>query len=344
MDIIIKKITCLFLVLLFAGCDKAVNKLVPLPDPIAAKKAKLTVPHTTFSQPKVDILFVIDDSGSMSDHQKNLAKNTELFINAIKKVSLVDFNVAVTTSDDFTNLWGSPVSGNRKAGEFVNLGGKKVVNGKTPNMEKILAANFIVGTSGSGTEKFLSIVEQALSKPLIDIENSGFLRPQSSLALIFVTDADDQSNTSPQQLYDFLMAKVKPNSPAKVLTYGALIHPTQTDCINTENATTTKIFDFIAMFNGITFKICDPDFGTKFTSFAEDIVSKTKRFIPLSDPPIPSTIEVSYDGELLPADPIYGWSFSPSQNAIILGPKFELKFKSTNPNASIEVRFNKAVY
>lgn len=52
--------------------------------------------------PKVDILFVIDDSDSMKDEQATLINNIHTFVNEFAKFELIDFHIAVTRVSDFT--------------------------------------------------------------------------------------------------------------------------------------------------------------------------------------------------------------------------------------------------
>lgn len=47
--------------------------------------------------PRVDILFVIDNSKSMENHQKNLAANIPRFVEEFAKIKSIDFHIAVTT-------------------------------------------------------------------------------------------------------------------------------------------------------------------------------------------------------------------------------------------------------
>lgn len=49
---------------------------------------------------EVDILFVVDDSGSMRAHQATLAKNIDRFVDAFAKKSIVDFHIGVLSVYD----------------------------------------------------------------------------------------------------------------------------------------------------------------------------------------------------------------------------------------------------
>src|SRR5688500_10837964 len=52
------------------------------------------------SASKVDVLWVIDNSGSMAEEQENLARNFQSFIELFTR-GAVDYRIAVTTTDVF---------------------------------------------------------------------------------------------------------------------------------------------------------------------------------------------------------------------------------------------------
>ena len=47
--------------------------------------------------PRVDILFIIDNSKSMANHQTNLSNNIPKFVAAFKEIKSIDFHIGVTT-------------------------------------------------------------------------------------------------------------------------------------------------------------------------------------------------------------------------------------------------------
>ena len=61
----------------------------------------------------------------------------------------------------------------------------------------------VVGTSGSGIEMGLEAARLALSEPMLADLNSGFLREEANLSVIFVSDEDDYS---PLSAYTYLRA------------------------------------------------------------------------------------------------------------------------------------------
>src|SRR5438309_5556876 len=68
----------------------------------------------------IDVLWVVDDSGSMAPRQENLAKNLQSFMDVFVK-SGIDYRIAVTTTDIF-----------KEKGAFV--GSPKVITPLTPNV------------------------------------------------------------------------------------------------------------------------------------------------------------------------------------------------------------------
>ena len=52
-------------------------------------------------QPKVDILFFIDHSGSMISYQTSLAKNIDAFVEAMEKNKFLDYHVGVLKIPDY---------------------------------------------------------------------------------------------------------------------------------------------------------------------------------------------------------------------------------------------------
>ena len=62
--------------------------------------------------------------------------------------------------------------------------------------KEIFEEMVVVGTTGSGIEMGLEAARLALSEPLINTDNSGFLREEANLSLIFISDEDDYSPLS----------------------------------------------------------------------------------------------------------------------------------------------------
>lgn len=324
--------------LLAASCSPEAEKAYLVP---VAPEEKVVQDNTQVFDPKVDILFVVDNSGSMATHQRNLSTNVAKFTQTFTKSSVLDYNIGIVTTDMMGGGWGT-----RKpcCGQLV--GATRVVNKNTPGAEAILANNFLVGTDGSASEASFEPVVSALSQPNLTGWNTGFYRPDASLVVIFLTDAEDQSDSvSPQSLYSFLL-NLKQGDVTKLLAFGVLVPSNNTiRCDRDDGRTPQKIEAFLGMMpNNKTniMNICDPDYGTRLANMAKDIVDKVGNIIYLDRAPALESIHVYYGSSELPENYETGWSFDPKRNAIILGSKINW---GSQPNGSrVKVSYTAAKF
>lgn len=148
-------------------------------------------------QPRADILLVVDDSCSMSDKQTNLANNFSSFIQYAVSAN-VDYQIGVTTTDAYTN-----------AGQLRTTGaGSRFLTNTTPNVQSLFSTLVGVGTSGSASEQPLEGATRALTSPNIAGVDPTCVRQDANLAVVVVSDAEDQSN-QPVSYYENLLINVK---------------------------------------------------------------------------------------------------------------------------------------
>ena len=98
MKILIKKMIQLTTLFVIVGCSPESPKQVPRSIQTGETVSQKPADLVSFN-PKVDILFVIDNSGSMSNTQSNLSQNATIFSNAITANSILDYHIAVTSTD-----------------------------------------------------------------------------------------------------------------------------------------------------------------------------------------------------------------------------------------------------
>ena len=161
------------------------------------------------STPKVDMLIVIDNSGSMDDEQKALAANLDHLWNRIALAN-ADFHIAVTSTGmtPYTAGWTQCPGGasGGEAGRFFPVDGSRprILTPTTPNVKQVLFDNTKVGLC-HWDERFFDPVLAALTPPLVQATkapgtpwpndgNAGFLRDDARLALLAVSDADDDND------------------------------------------------------------------------------------------------------------------------------------------------------
>ncbi|WP_413574474.1 hypothetical protein ACLVWU_09625 [Bdellovibrio sp. HCB290] len=184
--------------------------------------------------PRVDILFVTDNSDSMKSAQANLIKNLNRFTNGISNNKMIDYHIGVISTWD--QKWENPESKKAdeyKAGElrFVKTTAgtetkERFVTKKDP--AAVLATTLKIGVvalkdGGPENEEFFSPLTAALEKSGRGAANEGFFREDAQLVVIFLTDADDASNRiSPEQMAQTLV-DFKGGRQDKVSVYGVLV-------------------------------------------------------------------------------------------------------------------------
>jgi hypothetical protein len=156
---------------------------------------------------KADILWVIDNSGSMQSSQQNVITNLNSFISNFGAKGL-NFKMAVTTSDAYRSL-PSPFANNPNCGLFRDRilngscntvsgrpsSGYRVIDMLTPDLSSVFLINALQTDDvnlifGSGDERVFQSMRAALDLP----GNAGFLRNDSFFAVIIVSDEEDFSH------------------------------------------------------------------------------------------------------------------------------------------------------
>jgi len=177
----------------------------------------------------LDIVFMIDNSGSMQQEQDNIARNFPVFISALQSLpeGLPNIHLGVLSSD----LGAGPFSGANVEG-CTRLGGDGglfqatprglgggclsypkpesylTVNGNKQNFAGDISAAMsciaALGTRGCGFEHQIGAVWKALGGDVggVPAANAGFLRDDALLAIVLITDEDDCSAPADTDLYD----------------------------------------------------------------------------------------------------------------------------------------------
>lgn len=230
----------------------------------------------------VDILWVIDDSASMLDWQLELADHSATYVDGLDVLE-VDYHLGVITSD---------------AADL--QGDLPVMVPSTPDLAEVFADTVVVGTGGAGTEQGLLQAATALTPPQTEPggANSGFLRPEAGLRVVFFGDEDDQS---PEIVPDYvgILQATKANPAAVRLD--ALVCPA------------APRYDLAAaMTGGTVTDLCSAGWADGIPALAEAAGSPRDTFV-LSGQPVEATLQVELDGA-----PVYeGWSYIEPFNAVL---------------------------
>jgi hypothetical protein len=154
-------------------------------------------------------MFVVDNSGSMEEEQANLGDSFPEFANLLGAYTTtdgtpIDFRIALTTTartSDFTIVipgFGSmPQHHTGDDGRFRDGCGSSArwLDNSAPSLASTLSCRANVGTNGPSVEMPLLMAKYALVDRVTDGTQPGFLRDDALLALVMLTDEDDQSTT-----------------------------------------------------------------------------------------------------------------------------------------------------
>jgi hypothetical protein len=245
---------------------------------------------------KVDILFVIDNSTSMSKEQRRVAERLETFIQSLDGL---DWQIGITTTDVSNGMYGLkgsliPFTGsnsyiltNRVQG-FEQKFKDTVVRNETIDCEAVCP---------SSNEQPIKAAMQAIDKRNTD--NRGFFRPDASLAIVMMSDEDEMSDgstfaTTPKNFIDHVAAGF--NQAKRTTVFGIVIRPGDTACYDAQD---TRVYygSFVAeltqMTGGVLGSICDDDYSKNLTNIGERVQELANEVV-LSKAPKQGSVSIQF--------------------------------------------------
>jgi hypothetical protein len=289
--------------------------------PKAANFSLLPTAQSTFqgatANNKVDILWVIDNSGSMLTKQQNLAAGFNSF-SSVFTTKGFDFNMAIVTSDTRTAAAGG------QTGLFQGV--PTVITGSTAAFGTVFANNVVVGAGGDSSAKEIDAIQLALSTANLAGTNTGFLRSDAHLAIIELSDADDSDSTaSTADTLTFLKALKPPKYDVLSNTYkdNFTISAVGVDDVNSAECAplaplveeAVKFKSLVASTKGSFASICAADFGPGLSTISQTIAEAITS-IPLARVPDLSTLSITFNGASVPNDATNGYTYVSASNSI----------------------------
>ena len=191
--------------LLVAGCQAQVGTMTRTPDPTLGQGRSgdelRRCLEATEANP-VDLLFVIDNSNSMQEEQRALAERAGDLIARLAAGDadgdgeldfppVTDLRVGVITPDLGAGNYGIFMCEELTGDDGILLAQHDIGDyANAADFAAAVAATMEPGTDGCGFEMPLEALHRAL---LEQPENAGFLRPDSVLGVVVLTDEDDCS-------------------------------------------------------------------------------------------------------------------------------------------------------
>ena len=249
-----------------------------------------TETHIQAEIPILDVLWVVDDSGSMNRFQTNLASNIGLFVSTFMSTG-ADYHMSVITTSDW---FASPL-----------------ITSADADPAGTLAAQVMVGVSGSGMEKGIKMAKEALSSSSSAGPGSSFFRSDATLVVIFVSDEPDFSEGGWSSYLPFFDS-IKP--AGQFIPYGVIgDHPA--GCSMTGPFGNAQFgsgyWHMIDHYGGDWYSICATDWGVQLQNLADAMTSR-RAYELQEDDPIVTTIEVTVNGQVSTE-----WEYDEVRNSVV---------------------------
>lgn len=268
----------------------------------------------------VDILWVVDNSVSMKNEQESVASGAQDFVDRLVNTD-IEFHMGLITTDVST--------ANPDAGAL--LGNPPVLTPAVPDYVQLFRDRVLaVGIEGDDQERGLQAALTALTPPLTDNRNIGFLRDEAMLSIIIVSDENDCSDFGAlgadsdgmacYEQYEKLapvadivrqFRELKDDS-ARVVVSGIVGPDAVENCEDTVPG--KRYFTAIEMLGGVQGDICETDYSEVMDALGE-ITSGILTSFPLEHVPDPESLSVTVDipgqgAHEPPEDAANGWTYN----------------------------------
>ena len=280
-----KGLLLLFIFLSVVSCDKEDEYLYT--DLTPRKEENNLTRKIIIGETVIDILFVIDNSGSMSSIQNNIIKNAAIFMENFLSQSNLDWRIGIVSTDKDDKPY---------------LGFSPTFSRGVANPVKVFQdAVRKLGTWGDASE----YVFYNAYRFMTDLEYAHFFRENAHLAVIMVTDEEEQSEKkfgAQYEVYNFFNTLTNFKDGRVLRFYGAFNFADIQGCSYGNSYYAGSPFEtIINESEGRYISACSKDFGKDLASIGEDIVSigSSQRFALEGRPKI-GTIKVTYVDKLLP--------------------------------------------
>lgn len=252
-------------------------------DPVAPDAVRVSEVLNQATAPAVDVLFVVDGTGSMAEEQASLGDAATSFVEALTAWEL-DWQLGATSSDlhDDGVLRGRPW----------------IVTPESAEPAAALALALSVGTDHVPPSAGLDAATLALRDT--SGQNHGFRRDHAALHIVFVSDGEDQSGTvlgaDPVSAFAAVLATQAARSgrPARA---SAVVGDAPDGCTgaNGDANAGLRYLEIARRTGGAGVSVCDADFASVAARLGELAADWPLRF-ELEARPTAGSVSVDVDG------------------------------------------------
>lgn len=242
----------------------------------------------------VDVLWVVDNSCSMSDEVASIAGNFQSFIDEFTDLD-IDYHIAVVTTD---------MDNPTHSGKFQGA----VITPDTNNPAAEFTSQTNQGSSGSATEQGFAAVYAALNEPLLSTTNADFLRTDATLSVIVVSDEDDSSSMSASSFVSWFQG-IK--SDPEMARFNGFF-----DAVSSEFFSWEGYIDAVEATDGFYDSITSSSFDLALQELSFAAAGMYVTFYLTGEPATLADMTVTVDGQEVAQDSENGWTYDAETNAI----------------------------
>lgn len=287
-----------------------------------------------------DFLWVMDNSGSMTDRRQYVRDNLQRFVNILNSRKAVNYQMAVTTTDQFTT------AGNLISAPGTGLQVVKSATSSNPVADMATIINNVQDSPTSFWEQGLESAYQAVLN-----HKAQFSRNGVPLTVIVISDSDDWScqdncwgvepennpnwTQFPLQRYIDYFQNVKSPDNSEAYVFAITGTSASTCTVEFQGA---RFEALVSALGGISSagSVCLNQIQSTFDGIARTLADRGVKFT-LTQPASIDGINVFVDGRPISYSADNGWIFEASDNSVVFTGL------SIPPNGSVvEITYNQA--
>ena len=247
----------------------------------------------------VDILWMIDNSGSMENKQQRLSDSLGLFIDKFLNKN-INFKMAITTTD------GTTAHNGKMVGDVAKLDAaylKQVGKAQFMNYFQSITK---VGITGSGTEQGLKT-----STTFFDRYGATFLRTDANLVIVMISDEEDQSE---KKVSDYLLKLQSLKSSSGMIKIYSVVTKVLPTAPGLQDSIGNRYMEISTITGGTSSEIKN-DFSVTLDSIGTSIVNLVDSFA-LSTAPYNNAVKVFVNKVPVAT----GWTYDNVSHSIKFSP------------------------
>lgn len=266
-----------------------------VPWEVVSTARKLVQNFEVKNQNKVDILMIIDNSGSMQYEQRNMAARTSNLLSVIRGL---DWQLAVTTTDPRNIALGDgrlvPIK-NMPDGSYVLT---SAMNEATAQSN--LASTLQRSETGSGAEQGIYVTYRALERSVAgEIPNKTLIRAEAQFAAVVISDEDESANGPKNDPHNLIKYIGDTFGGQKNFSFHSIItKPGDTACKSTYGYSYGERYKTMSdLTGGIVGSVCEQDYATQIAGIANGIRNLLKTMTLTCEPLPGRPVTITKDGQ-----------------------------------------------